>query len=85
MEQQVFLSAMRRRKLRRAKERKDRNEGTRMVENLLFSARQAFLNPPLLPRTWFELRASFGNAEQARSTRYSAVPMGRMDEILVAE
>ncbi|CAK9192890.1 unnamed protein product [Sphagnum jensenii] len=76
---------MRRRKLCRAKERKDKNEGTRMVENPLFSyARQAFLTPRLLPRIWFELRASFGNAEQARSTRYSAVLTGRMDEILVA-
>ncbi|CAM6019841.1 unnamed protein product [Sphagnum balticum] len=71
---------MRRRKLCRAKERKDKNEVTRMVENPLFSARQAFLNPRLLLRIWFELRASFGNAEQARSTRYAADLMGKMDE-----
>jgi hypothetical protein len=56
-----------------------------MVENPLFSARQAFLSPRLLLRIWFELRDSFGNAEQARSTRYSAVLMGRMDETFVAE
>lgn len=56
-----------------------------MVENPLFSsARQAFLSPRLLPRIWFELRASFGNAEQARSTRYSVVLMVRMDEVFVS-